>query len=245
MGPVIMALDAVRDGNIFGHEDMRLDSGSGGIGSESAGGISGGWNSKLLQSEMASHGDCRRESASFEGASRIKSLIFDENVWIFAAAQHGSKSFAECDRRGFGKDCIVSPHGRSERQERRGGKTFLYAGKIVACVEDSAILRANRLRTVRREMFAAARAFEVSRARHAESLSGESIAGTGILRLHTCPALAKDGAQDKIVIFYFELRLSTRFDGGTTPFSGRSFSIASERLWSGFSPAEENCGPAS
>jgi len=45
--------------------------------------------------------------------------------------------------------------------------------------------------------------------------------------------------------FYFELRFAARFEGGTTPFSGRSFSITSESLCSGLSPAEDDCGPVS
>src|SRR5579863_5626459 len=44
--------------------------------------------------------------------------------------------------------------------------------------------------------------------------------------------------------YYFELSFAARLDGGITPFSGRSFSIASERLCSGRSCAEESCGPA-
>src|SRR5271154_2188198 len=55
---------------------------------------------------------------------------------------------------------------------------------------------------------------------------------------------AQSTQHDKMTL-YFELRLAARFEGGTTPFSGRSFSIGSERLCSGLSPAEENCGPAS
>src|ERR1700683_2135257 len=44
---------------------------------------------------------------------------------------------------------------------------------------------------------------------------------------------------------YFALFLAARFEGGTMPFSGRSFSIGSERLCNGLSFAEENCGPVS
>src|SRR5271155_2259676 len=61
-----------------------------------------------------------------------------------------------------------------------------------------------------------------------------------------CFAFAKHNLpQNDKMTLYFELRLAARFEGGTTPFSGCSFSIGSERLCSGLSPAEENCGPAS
>ena len=43
---------------------------------------------------------------------------------------------------------------------------------------------------------------------------------------------------------YFELRLAARFEGGI-PLSGFSFSIGSESLCNGLSPAEDNCGPVS
>ena len=53
-----------------------------------------------------------------------------------------------------------------------GEKVFLMRGEIVAGVEDAAIFGANGLRTVGGIMLAATGAFEVSEARHGESLSG-------------------------------------------------------------------------
>ena len=125
---------------------------------------------------MAGHGDGGGESASFEGAGGIQAFIFDEDVGIFAAGQHGSKTFAERDGRGFGKDGVVTPHGGSERQQRCGRETLLDVGEIVAGVEDAAIFGANSLRTVGGIMLAAAGAFEVSEARHGkEFIRGEHL----------------------------------------------------------------------
>ena len=42
---------------------------------------------------------------------------------------------------------------------------------------------------------------------------------------------------------YFALRLAARREGGVTPFSGSSFSILSESLWRGLSPAEVSTAP--
>ena len=99
--------------------------GGGGVGGEGSGGVSGGGDGEFFQSEMARHGDGGGESASFEGAGGIEAFVFDEDVGIFAAGQHGSEAFAERDRRGFGKDGIVAPHGGSERQQRCRRERFL------------------------------------------------------------------------------------------------------------------------
>ena len=88
---------------------------------------------------------------------RPSSLI--KTLGIFAAGKHGSEAFAESDGRGFGKDGVVTPHGGSERQQRRGGEAFLDAGEIVTGVEDASVFGANGLGTVGGEMFAAAGAF--------------------------------------------------------------------------------------
>ncbi len=97
MRAVVIALDAVGHGNVFGHEDVGLHSiaGGGGVGGEGSGGVSSGGNGELLQAEMAGHGDGGGQAAGFERAGGIEAFVFDEDVGIFAAAQHGSKTFAE------------------------------------------------------------------------------------------------------------------------------------------------------
>ena len=172
MCSVVLALNAVGDGNIFRHEDVGFDGGGRGIRGKGARGVSCGWDGQLLQPEMTSHGHRGRESARFERAGRIQAFVFDKDVGIFPAAQHGSKSLAQRNRRCFRQDGVVAPHGRSQRQQRGRRKTSLNAGQIVAGVQDAAIFRANRLRPVGGIMLATARAFQVSEARHAESLSG-------------------------------------------------------------------------
>ena len=74
VGPVVIALDAIGHGNIFGHEDVGFDSGGGGVGSEGASGVSGGGDSELLQSEVPCHGDGGGETSRFERASGIQAL---------------------------------------------------------------------------------------------------------------------------------------------------------------------------
>ena len=110
---VVIAFDAIGHGHIFGHEDVSFDCCGGGIGGEAPRSVSGGGDGELLQTEVAGHGDGGGESASFEGAGGIQSFIFDKDVGIFAAAQHGSKAFAERYRRGLGKNGVVAPHGGS------------------------------------------------------------------------------------------------------------------------------------
>ena len=122
---------------------------------------------------MASHGDRGRESASFKRAGGIQTFVFDEDIRIFAAAQQGGEAFAERDGRSFRKYRSVTPHGGSQRQQRCRRESFLDAVKIIARVEDTAILGTHSLWTVGRIMLAAARAFEVSEARHGESLALE------------------------------------------------------------------------
>src|SRR5271166_6964967 len=41
---IVIALDAVGHGNVFGHEDVGFEVGGGGVGGESSGGISSGRN---------------------------------------------------------------------------------------------------------------------------------------------------------------------------------------------------------
>ena len=77
---VVVALDAIGQGNIFGHEDVGFDIRGGGVGGESAGGVSGRGDGQLFQSEMAGHGDGGGKSASFERASRIQAFVFDEDI---------------------------------------------------------------------------------------------------------------------------------------------------------------------
>ena len=121
---------------------------------------------------MAGHSDGGGKSASFEGAGGVKAFVFDEDVGVFAAAQHGGEPFAERDRRGFRKYCIVAPHRRNERQQRCRRKSFFDGGEVVARIKNSTIFRANGLRTIGRIMLAATGAFEVRGAGHGESLTG-------------------------------------------------------------------------
>ena len=97
---------------------------------------------------MAGHSDGGGKSASFEGAGGVKAFVFDEDVGVFAAAQHGGEPFAERDRRGFRKYCIVAPHRRNERQQRCRRKSFFDGGEVVARIKNSTIFRANGLRTI-------------------------------------------------------------------------------------------------
>lgn len=126
---------------------------------------------------MAGHGDRDGESASFEGAGRIQAFVFDKDARKFAAGQHGSKTLAERHRRSFRKDGIVAPHGRRQRQKRSRREASLNARQIVARIQNAAIFRANGLWTVGGIMLAATCAFQMSEARHVESLSGVGRSG--------------------------------------------------------------------
>ena len=80
MRAVIVALDTVGHGNIFGHEDVGFDLGGGGVGGEGSGGVSGGGDGELFQAEMASHGDGGGESSGFEGAGGVEAFVLDKDV---------------------------------------------------------------------------------------------------------------------------------------------------------------------
>ena len=118
---VVIALDAVGHGDVFGHEDVGFESGGGGVGGEGSGGVSGGWNRQLLQAEVAGHGYAGGQAAGFERSGGIQAFVLDVDVGIFAAGEHGREAFAESHGVSFGQDGIVAPHGRraGDRGEQR------------------------------------------------------------------------------------------------------------------------------
>src|SRR5271154_1636524 len=101
---------------------------------------------------MASQGYGGAEAAGFEGAGGVEAFIFDEDVGILAAGEHGSKTFAERDGIGFGEDGVVAPHGGSASGEVGGGKISLDGREIVAGVENALVVGADGLRARGGEM---------------------------------------------------------------------------------------------
>ena len=98
---------------------------------------------------------------------------------IFAASQHGSKTFAQRDGISLGKDGMVAPHGGSERQRRGRRKRFPDGDEIVASVEDAAVVGANGLRTVGGIVLAATGAFEMRQHDEAEFSRGTQALDVG------------------------------------------------------------------
>ena len=85
MSAVSLAFHKVGLRNIFGHEDVRLQTRAGGIGSQRARGIAGRWDRQLSQSIGICHGHRGAQPASFEAAGRIQSFIFYKDVGVFLA----------------------------------------------------------------------------------------------------------------------------------------------------------------
>ena len=109
-----LALDVVGLRHVARHEDVRFDSGRGGIGGHGAGGIARGGNRHLADAEFDAHRDGAGKAARFEGAGGIEALVLDpEVVGADARAQapgaHQRRpAFAERDDRRFGR----RQHGR-------------------------------------------------------------------------------------------------------------------------------------
>ncbi len=135
------------------------------------GGVSGGRNGQLLQTEMVRHGYSGGESARLERAGRVQAFIFYEDVGILTAGEHRSESFAERNRIGLGKNGVVAPHGGRAPSEAGGRKAALDRGEIVARVENASIFGANRLRPVRGIVLGAAGTFEVRQTRHGRQIN--------------------------------------------------------------------------
>ena len=135
---------------------------SGGVGGESTCGISSGRNGEFLQSEVASHSDGGRKSARFKGPGGVQAFILNVDVGKLAAGEHRGKPFSQRDRISRRQNGIVAPHTRGSSRETRRGERAFDLVKVVACVENSCIFEADRLRTVRRIVLAAASAFQMS-----------------------------------------------------------------------------------
>ena len=144
---VVVALDAVRHGNIFGHEDVGFEAGGGGVGGEGSGGVSGGGDGEFFQAEVARHGNAGGQAAGFERAGGVEAFVLDEDAGKLAAGEHGSETFAERDGIGFGKDGVVAPHGGGASGEVRGGKISLDRGEIVAGIENASVFGTDGLGT--------------------------------------------------------------------------------------------------
>jgi hypothetical protein len=158
------AFDVVGHGHVARHEEVRFDAGCSGVGSESAGGVSGGGRGEFFQSVVAGHGDGGGHAAGFEAACRVVGFLFEEEVGVAAAGEHGGPAFAEGNGIGGGKDVGVSPHGG---WSVGAGLARLAEGRgVVADVERSRAGGADGLRRLRGEVLVAARAFEMSDGGH-------------------------------------------------------------------------------
>ena len=140
---VELALDTVRDGHIFRHEDMGFDSGGGGICGEGSGGIAGRRDGEILQAVMARHRDGGRETASLEGAGGIQALVLSDDVGILAAGQHGGEAFTQRDRFDVGENLLIAPHVGGAFTQLGRTHRCLGGSHVVAHVQHAAIFRAN------------------------------------------------------------------------------------------------------
>ncbi len=148
------------------HEDVGFDAGSGGIGGESAGCVTGGGDRQFFQAVVASHGDGECESACFEGAGGIGAFFFEKNSGMAAAAKHRRPAFSERDGINGGENGAVTPHAGPGRSRGLGysgvaGGRTVERTKIVTNVQRALAFGAESLRAFGGESGITARAFEI------------------------------------------------------------------------------------
>ena len=92
---VVVAFDAIGHGDIFRHEDVRFDSGGGGVSGERSRGVARRGDREFLRAEVTRHGHAGGEAARLERSGGVEAFVLDIDVGIFAAEQHGREAFAE------------------------------------------------------------------------------------------------------------------------------------------------------
>ena len=120
---------------------------------------------------MTGHGDGGSHTTRFETEGGIGAFLFEEDVRIAPAAEHGSPTFTERDRRGVGEDGMVAPHAEpgmrgSVGRDLVAGGEAASGREVVADVKRTGAMGADVARDVGGGALVAAGAFEMKNLGH-------------------------------------------------------------------------------
>ncbi len=159
---VAFALHAIRHRHVFRHEDMRLDPCRRAICRQCARRIPRGRNRNLLDPIRTRHCHRHPQPARLERPCRVQTLIFNEDILVFAARHQRRESFSKRHRFHIRQHIFIAPHRRRSCRHRLA----LHLRKLIPHPQRSTTLRASVLRTTRRDPLPAPRALKMRNLGH-------------------------------------------------------------------------------